>query len=196
MIKFIKLLAALIFALLLNLYPSANACFAQDANKSFYDDDMNQDLSIWRLRNKQLTDEEKEELNKHVEGLNEARLKEQRAQTELVAAQTKLSNFVAGRAEKIEKEKTRLQDEIKQADRKVTRTQEKLDKEKAEAEALKKNFDGNLSKATEELDKQQRKIEEIVTNDQENLIAARENKKSIIQKTTEFQKAIEGKFTK
>lgn len=157
---------------------------------------MNQDLNIWRLRNKQLTAEEKKELDKHIEGLNEARLKEQRAQTELAAAQKKLSNFVAGRAEKIEKEKTRLQDEMSQADRKVARTQEKLDKEKAEAEALKKNFDGTLTKATEELDRQQKKLEEIITNEQENLITAQENKKSIIQKTTEFQKAIEGKFTK
>ena len=171
-------------------------CLAEDASKAFYNKDLNEDIGIWRMREKQLTPEEQKELDRHVENLNEARLKEQRAKDGLLSAETRLADFIKGRSETTEKGKANLQDEINRAERKAARTQEKLEKEKQEAELLKKDFDANLAKIQETLDKQQQKIEETIKKEQENLKATQENKQNISQKINEFQKAIEGKFTK
>lgn len=189
----IKITAFIFFLALSVLY---RPCDAQEIKKHFYDTNLSQDMDIWKLREKNLTDEEKKELDKHVELLNEARLKEQRAAENLDEAQRRLSSFISGRAGAIEKEKAKLREEIARVQQKAAKTQEKLDKEKQDVALLERNFDVSVDKAQEALNKQQQKLEETLRSGQESLAVAQENINTAVQKISDFKRGIEGKFQK
>ncbi|MCX5680807.1 MAG: hypothetical protein NT079_00695 [Candidatus Omnitrophica bacterium] len=186
--------AILMFAFIFCAGSMSSLAIAQDKNKSFYNKELNEDISIWRLRQKQLTGEEQKELDRHVENLNEARLKEQRAQEDLDIAKKSLTEFLNEKGEKLEKEKAILQEQINRSEQKVARIQENLDKKKQELESLQKGLDGNIAKTQEALTLQQQKIEELITKEQEKLEKTRVNTKSISAKIAEFEKAIDEKF--
>jgi chromosome segregation ATPase len=165
-----------------------------EQNTSFYDEGLNEDVGIWRLRQKKLTDEEKKELDKYVEKMSEARLKEQKAQGNLADAERRLNEFLNNKEEEINKEELKLKEKIDRAKRKAERAQEELDKEMRALEALEESFDDDLAKEKALIDKKQEKLEEQIKKNQEKLESVQEKKKDISQAISEFEKAIEKKF--
>ncbi len=167
--------------------------YAQEP-KAFYNDELKENLEIWRLRQKQLTEEEKKELDKYTERMSEARLKEQKAQTDVTDAKKKLEKFLSEEDERLEKERLKLQEKIDRAQKKVERAQEALAKEQQTLETLKASFENDLAKAQTIIDKQQEKLKEEIRKNQERLKKAQENKHAITKQITEFEKVIEKKF--
>ena len=177
-------------------FTPAPALGGENAKASFYDDGLNEDVGIWRLRQQSLTAEEQKELDGYVERLSEARYKEQRAQNDLAAAKKNLDEFVRARDEKIAKEKEKLAAQIDRAQRKADRARELLAREDQALQALKQGFDGKIQKAGEALDLEQRDLAELIKKEEAKLQKTKDNKKAVAAQINAFERALDKKTKK